>query len=620
MLLIITLLFCSQLIYYKIFLTFFTLYSAGKGGQVLEFIPETIAFTKENLVSIILLFLPLFIYLIFIRKSITKYSFKFKEKALTFITCAVIFCLSILIIVTGTKDDNSPYDLYYRSNYPLYSVMNLGLITTFRLNAQRTIFGFSPDINYLFSNNSSTSSISENTFSNSSNSSNSSSQNLSNSDHSSSTESKPDVEGPSAPTPTSVPNYGYNTMNIDFNSLIKNSKNTNEKMMNEYFSNVTPTSKNEMTGKFKGYNLILITAEGFSKYSANKDVTPTLYKLINEGYNFTNFYTPIWGVSTSDGEYVATTGLIPKSGIWSMLRSGKNYMPFAMGNQLLPLGYKTVAYHDHLYSYYGRDVSHPNLGYTYKGVGNGLKIKKTWPESDLDMMQNTVDEFINTKSFHAYYMTVSGHLRYSFSGNYIANKNKALVANLPLSEGAKAYMATQIELDKALEYLLMSLEKAGIAQNTLIAVSADHYPYGLKKKDIDNLAGYEVESNFELYRNNFILYAKGMTPKTIDKPVSSLDINPTISNMLGLTYDSRLLMGVDCFSDSSPLVIFANKSFISDMGKYNSLTRVFTPNLGISVSDSYRKNISGLIDKKFYFSAAILDNDYYSILKKSWSK
>ena len=178
-------------------------------------------------------------------------------------------------------------------------------------------------------------------------------------------------------------------------------------------------------------------------------------------------------------------------------------------------------------------------------------------------------------------------------------------------------MATQIELDRALEYLLGELEKHGVAEKTLIALSADHYPYGLNKKTIDELAGHEVEENFELYRNGFLLYAKGMEPVKVDKPASSLDIIPTLSNLLGLEYDSRLLMGRDLFSDGEGLVIFQNRSFITDQGRYNAITNHFIPNGGHQVDAEYVKKIIGIVNAKFYFSAMILDRDYYSkIFKK----
>lgn len=117
-------------------------------------------------------------------------------------------------------------------------------------------------------------------------------------------------------------------MDIDFDYLISKEEDKDIKIMHEYFKNVEPTAKNEHTGIYEGFNLIIITAEAFSPYAVREDVTPTLYKMVHEGYNFTNFYVPLWDVSTSDGEYVASTGLIPKNGVWSFYESGYNYMPY----------------------------------------------------------------------------------------------------------------------------------------------------------------------------------------------------------------------------------------------------------------------------------------------------
>jgi len=242
-------------------------------------------------------------------------------------------------------------------------------------------------------------------------------------------------------------------------------------------------------------------------------------------------------------------------------------------------------------------------------------VKETWPESDLEMMEKTVQEYVQDQPFHTYYMTVSGHMQYSFTGNYIAWKNKKYVEHLPYSDQAKAYIATQLELDRALENLLVELEKAGVADKTLIALSADHYPYGLDDNTIDELAGHPVERNFELYKNTFILYTKGMKPEVITKPASSLDILPTLSNLLGIDYDSRLLMGRDIFSDAEPLVPFLNKSFITDKGMYNSASRTFVANNGEQVDEDYVKYMSSVVDAKFYYSTKILEKNYYSKIK-----
>ena len=90
-------------------------------------------------------------------------------------------------------------------------------------------------------------------------------------------------------------------------------------------------------------------------------------------------------------------------------------------------------------------------------------------------------------------MTVSGHANYTFRGNYIATKNRDAVKDLPYNEGGRAYMATQIEVDKAMEYLLERLREKGMAERTLIVMNADHYPYQMDKEDYDQLAGTKLE-------------------------------------------------------------------------------------------------------------------------------
>ena len=124
-------------------------------------------------------------------------------------------------------------------------------------------------------------------------------------------------------------------MSADFSKLTKNTNNDELKSLYEYFDSEEPSYTNEYTGMFKDYNIIFITAESFSQYAIDKDLTPTLWKMYNEGFQFENYYSPAWGVSTTDGEYANLTGLIPKSGVWSFSKSAENNVsfPFTLGEQ-----------------------------------------------------------------------------------------------------------------------------------------------------------------------------------------------------------------------------------------------------------------------------------------------
>lgn len=585
-------LFGSQLIYYDIFKTFYTVYSAGKAAQVLVFMEDIIYTVGINYLWIISLLMPLGIFGIFCfkRKFVNKYNWT--HRMLSFILLLIILGVFSLGVNVEGKEMLSPYDIFIHSSHPVISVNKLGLVTTMSFDLQRTLIGTNayPEPVPL--------------------------ETVSHGPNRNGQKKAFVFQKPHEHSNTNNDLPEFNIMPIDFQSLILETTDQSLINMHQYFSQVKPSEKNDHTGIFEGYNLILITAEAFSHYAIDEKLTPTLYKMANEGFNFTNFYNPIWDVSTLDGEYVATTGLIPKSGIWSMYYSSYNEMPYAMGNMLGSIGYKTMGYHNHFFNYYERHISHPNLGYTYKGLGNGLEVTPTWPASDLEMMELSADEYMNEEPFHAYYMTVSGHLRYTFAGNYIALKNREEVEHLPYTEGGKAYLATQIEFDRALGYLLEKLEEKGIANKTLFVISPDHYPYGLDKKDLDELAGHEVERNFELYKSSLIIYAKGMKPERIERPVSSLDIIPTVMNLMGLEYDSRLLMGTDVFSNKEPMVIFSNRSFITDKGRYNSISDEFSPDTNMENIEQYIEKVKQEIDRKFYHSARILDYDYYAIVLK----
>lgn len=593
--------FASQIVYFNMFGTYNTIYSIRHAGQTTEFWREALHGIGNNWYFVLFAFLPWVLYL-FTGKRIKKAPKRNPYMLGLIIAFAVVFHLiGVGMVHLQDQGENSPYNLYYNMQYPRFSVDNLGLITYTRLDAQRQITGWNPsfvgeipeELEEDFENEQEEDQEEENT----------NGFEEEGSEDTEETEPSESVE--------------YNVLNIDFDELMEEESREEILELHQYFRNQAPSEKNEYTGKYEGYNLIVLTAESFSHLALHEEVTPTLYKLVHEGYHFENFYTPIWGVSTLDGEYVANTGLLPKSGVWSFRESSNNAMPFALGNQFQALGYETRAYHNHTYTYYDRHLSHPNLGYKYQGIGNGLNITRTWPASDLEMMEASIPEFVENIPFHTYYLTMSGHLLYSFEGNNMALKNRDVVSHLPYSTQARAYLATQVELDRAMEYLLEQLEEQGIAENTLIVMSSDHYPYGLDHETIEELQGQSVDENFELYRNAFVLYSPGMEGKVFTEPASSLDIMPTVSNLMGLEYDSRLFMGQDLLSDREPLVIFENRSFITDKGRYNAETGEFISSGETIVSEDYQERISNQISAKFYFSARILDLDYYSIIEEA---
>lgn len=577
----ITFIFASQYIYYTFYDSIFSIYSIKAGtGQVFgEFFSAISKMIIDNIWGLLVIILPCILFIIFKSKI-----FDFTRKKVMFITeiilLIVFFVITKLTVHFNTNGMYSLNRIYNESHAPMITINKVGLLSMEVLDLKRYLFGFEEKL------------VVDNIH-----------------------EEKPDIK----------PEKTYNILDIDFDQLESNEVNETIKTLHQYFKGVTPTEQNEYTGIFKGKNLIYITAEGLDTIAIDKDITPTLYKMVNSGFIFKNYYQPLFTVSTSDGEYMYLNSLIPKEGVWSFYRSSNIKMPFSLGTEFNKLGYDAVnAYHDHTYTYYNRDESHPNLGFNiYKGCGNGLETLmncKRWPESDVEMIDATINDYIDKDKFMIYYMTVSGHLNYTFSGNSMSYKNKDVVKDLPYSDNVKAYIAANVELDRALEKLLGYLTEKGKLDDTVIVISPDHYPYGLKTYELNEVSKTDRSDKFEMFHTSLILYNNAMKEnKVVEKYVSSIDVLPTVYNLFGVNYDSRLLMGTDALSESEGLVMLSDRSWINENGSYNSMTGKFT-SFKEGLPEDYVSKINAKVYGKFTTSSLLLYEkngkylDYYSKL------
>lgn len=567
---IITFFTLAQIVYYNFYNSIFSFYSLTTGtGQVLHFWSMIVEVIVRIWYVFALILIPAILFIIFNNKI-----FEYKRNKgiilYTFIIGLIVSVLSSYVLIKKYNKGQlySLNNLIYKTHAPMLTINKTGLLTMEVIDIYRYFFGFEENFDI----------------------------------------KKDEVKNVSK-------KIEYNKLDIDFDKLIEESNDETIKSMHEYFSSLTPSEKNKYTGMFKGKNLIFITAEAFDTIAIDENITPTLYKIANNGFIFNNYYQPLYPVSTSDGEYMNVMSLIPKEGVWSFYKTSKNYMPFGIGNMFKKLDYNTYGFHNHNYNYYHREKSHTNIGLTYYGCGNGLEKKmncKHWPNSDFEMIKATTPYYLNDdKPFMTYYMTVSGHLNYNFSGNNMASRNKSKVKKLNYKDSIKAYYATQIEFDKAIEELLNELEESGKLDDTLIVIAPDHYPYGLTTKDMNTVSRIDRTDKFENYHTSLIMYNPKIENKVVDKAISGIDILPTIYNLFGIDYDSRLLMGSDIFSNTEHIVILSDRSFITSKGKYNSITGEFSnPN----VSKEYIDNINKIINEKFKMSSLILEKDYYKEL------
>lgn len=586
--------FCAQVIYHHIFDTFLVLKSITNGaGQATDFMSTIMAAIRINIIPILGLLVP-FIALVIIYIVDIKKHFSNIER-LQLKSIGVLIASLIVILFVGRLSLNiygygaySPYEIYYTPNMMEQSMNKLGVITTTYKDINTLVYK-AFDINKKYNKKLTGKKVVDNI-------------DLIRMDF----------------NDDSGMNYKPNIIDIDFSGLCEVEDNKEILDMHIYFSNVAPTSKNDYTGMFEGYNLIFITAESFSGYLIDKDRTPTLYKMYNEGFKFNNFYNPSWYLSTIDGEYVNLLGQIPVDGDWSFQHASDNWSPFALGNQLNNLGYSSYAYHNHDAYYYDRTILHPTLGYDFKAVDSGLTFSSKYPESDLELMEITYEEYMNEEPFNAYYMTMSGHLPYTYGYNSMACKHEDEIEGLKIYKGddIKPYIEANMEFENAVAYLVNKAEEKGVLDNTLFVIVPDHYPYGLKKGSYNEFSGNDVEDDpFELYRSKMIIWSSSMEKGIeVDKYCSSMDILPTVSNLLGLSYDSRLLAGRDVLSDCEALVMFKDRSFITDKIKYNAMNGEVIYLSEDEASETYISQKIKEVNDRFKYSKNILDNDYYSIV------
>lgn len=575
---LITVLYIAQLVYYKIFGTFFGLTAISGAKNAMDFKSEVFRVLGNNRTSVFGMLIPLLVLIVFGALVVSFERPARKWNIVAVCISAALVSGSILSLNIGGRGLFSPYSIMHGPFVMDLSVSKLGVSMTTVRDAYTMLFDdsalYEDEFNYDYV------------------------------------------------TADDKDEYGYRPQideEINLELLYEKADDKDKRLITAYISNQKPTYENEYTGMFEGYNLIFITAESLGPYVVREDWTPMLYKMLNEGFVFNNYYNPTWNKSTIDGEFVNCLSQYPSVSRWSLYDSADTYQPYALGNAMSELGYTSVAYHDYNAYFYDRSKTHPNMGYEFKAIENGLELPSQDKYfSDVEMMQVAYEEFSSKEPFNIYFMTYSGHLPYSYEENPISAKNQAaaeaLTADLPYNDTVRAYVAAQLELEYALEYLVEQLEEDGRLDDTLFVISPDHFPYVMRNGDYDILAQENViEDKFKLYHSCFGIWNSNMTePVVTDKICSSVDILPTVLNLMGVNYDSRMLMGRDIMYEESGSAIFPDCSYIDEYICYDVGRGV------VLYSDIEENKINAevydrmnAIMQSFNISDKIIETDYF---------
>ena len=338
--------------------------------------------------------------------------------------------------------------------------------------------------------------------------------------------------------------------------------------INEYFAKRPEKTDNEMTGLFQGKNVVLVLMESMDDWMITPEDTPTLYRLMGQGIEFTNFYTPGYGTArTITSEFCVNTGIyLPTTGDY-VFDYVTNDFSQSIASQAKANGYTAEMFHYNDPSFYSRGVFEPAMGYNAYNCYADYETDKNKLYDDcllFDIPQLNDLFFREGRTFNTI-ITRSAHLSYVYNEvlSYYALKKYPEYRGKYASQEEDCARVKAKLVDDMFARLLEELEKRGQLENTVIIGVTDHYTYGYKALDeLYALSG--VEHDLLLEKTPCFVWSPGCPDITVDKTLNTSDFLPTMLNLLG--YDSPYhYLGQDAFDPNyEGYALFPNGSWIRD--------------------------------------------------------
>lgn len=388
----------------------------------------------------------------------------------------------------------------------------------------------------------------------------------------------------------------------------------------EVFLNANLSRKdNEQTGLFKEKNLIFFEGESLTQAVIDPVLTPTLYQLQNEGFDFPNYYAPLLQGSTSDADFMLNLGLLPNNeGMVAMQQYGTNVYPTSLARGFKSLGYSAIIAHNGNKEFYNRDIFYPNIGYDdFWDLG---VLGPEYGTSDavcMDIINWMIDD---SEPFFLYNITFSGHQGYDpqditdhndeTAAEYQASYQTVDQQYPDLSEQVKVYLAKSMSLDKAVASAIEHARQQGTMDKLVIAVVGDHHVKGFT--DQDNLNTQAIlTSGASLKDVPFFIWTPEMEGRSVDKPCTDIDALPTLFNLFGIDYDCETVMGSDIFNPDYVGYYANDNQIVTGNFTYDLRTRQFQ-NLKIEEEQARKEaqrylqynEIANLILKTNYFESS----------------
>ncbi len=293
-------------------------------------------------------------------------------------------------------------------------------------------------------------------------------------------------------------------------------------------------------------NVVVLVEESFGAefvgvYGNDTGLTPAFDELSKEGLLFSNAYAT--GTRTVRGLEAITASFPPIPSVSIVKRPGGDHVA-NWGGVMRSLGYDT----SFLYGGYGY---FDNMNQFFSG--NGFEVKdrtdiedqtfaNIWGVCDEDLFRFAIQHFDqqqeNGEPFFSIVLSTSNHKPFSFPEG---------IPGVPTEGGGRK--AGIRYADHAIGRFFALAKERSWYQNTLFVVVADHGARVYGAAQIP-LFSYEIPL--------LLIWPEGIEPGVVDRPISSMDLAPTVLGFLGQTYEAPFF-GQDVMirpPDHQPVLLF----------------------------------------------------------------